>query len=89
MSVKTDKGGVSLALGDLLMAEDPVWVWDIRARKILWANRAGQAFWGADGLDALRARRFPARDKSLARIACSRAKPGRRVNGPKRSLSLA
>jgi signal transduction histidine kinase len=69
MSVKTGRGGVSIALGDLLMTEDPVWVWDIRARKILWANRAGQAFWSADGLDALRARRFPARDKSLARIA--------------------
>jgi signal transduction histidine kinase len=69
MKVKTDKGGMTLALGDLLTVEDPVWVWDIRARRILWANRAGQAFWEADGLDALRARRFPARSSVLTRIA--------------------
>jgi signal transduction histidine kinase len=68
MSAKTDKGALTLALGDLLTAEDPVWVWDIGARKILWANRAGQAFWGADGLDVLRARRFPSRNGTLARI---------------------
>lgn len=69
MNVKTDRGGFSLALGDLLTVEDPVWVWDIGARRILWANRAGQAFWNADGLDALRERRFPARSSVLARIA--------------------
>ena len=70
MSVETDKGGaVSLAFGDILTAEEPVWVWDIEARRILWANSAGRAFWGADTLEALRARRFDPRNKMLSRMA--------------------
>jgi signal transduction histidine kinase len=70
MSVDTDEGGtVSLSLGDILTAEEPVWVWDIEARRILWANRAGRAFWGADTLDTLRERRFDARNKALSRMA--------------------
>jgi len=70
MSVEIDKGGgVYLLLGDLLTAEEPVWVWDLQARRILWANRAGQAFWGAQTLESLRQRRFNTRNKSLARMA--------------------
>ncbi len=70
MSVDTDQGGAaSLAFGDILTAEDPVWVWDIETRRILWANSAGRAFWGAETLDALRARRFDPRNKALARLA--------------------
>jgi signal transduction histidine kinase len=70
MTVKTDKGGAeTLAFGDILTTEEPVWVWDIEARRILWANSAGRAFWGAETLDALRARRFDPRNKALARMA--------------------
>jgi signal transduction histidine kinase len=77
MSVKTDKGGaVSLAFGDILTAEEPVWVWDIEARRILWANSAGRAFWGGDTLEALRARRFDPRNKTLARMAERAEAPG-------------
>ena len=69
MSVDTDKGAsASLALGDLLTADDPVWIWDLGARRILWANRAGQAFWGAGTLDALRERGFGSRDRTLNRV---------------------
>jgi signal transduction histidine kinase len=69
MSVDTDKGAsASLALGDLLTADDPVWIWDLGARRILWANRAGQAFWGAGTLDALRERGFGVRDRTLSRV---------------------
>jgi signal transduction histidine kinase len=77
MAIKTNKGGMSLALGDLLVAEEPVWVWDVGARKILWANRAGQAFWGADTLDSLRARRFDARNKTISHIAARAKTSGR------------
>ena len=70
MSVQTDKGGAaSLAFGDILTAEEPVWVWDIGARRILWANSAGRAFWGAETLEDLRARRFDPRNKALTRMA--------------------
>ena len=69
MSVETDKAAsVSLALGDLLTVDDPVWIWDLGVRRILWANRAGQAFWRAATLNALRERRFDARNMTLNRI---------------------
>jgi signal transduction histidine kinase len=77
MGIKTNKGGMSLALGDLLVAEEPVWVWDVGARKILWANRAGQVFWGADTLESLRARRFDARNKTINHIATLAKRGGR------------
>jgi signal transduction histidine kinase len=70
MSVETDGGGAAaLSLGDILTADEPVWVWDIEARRILWANRAGRAFWGAETLETLRERRFDARSKALSRMA--------------------
>ena len=69
MSVEADKGGaVSLAFGDILTAEEPVWVWDIEAWRILWANGAGRVFWGAKTLEELRARRFDPRNKTLIRL---------------------
>jgi signal transduction histidine kinase len=78
MSVETDKAAsVSLALGDLLTADGPVWIWDLGARRILWANRAGQAFWRADTLDDLRGRRFDARYTTLNRVATFAAESGR------------
>lgn len=76
MSVETDGGGATaLSLGDILTAEEPVWVWDIGARRILWANRAGRAFWGAETLESLRERRFDARSKALSRLAALAARP--------------
>lgn len=64
-----DRAAVLIPLGDFLTAEEPVWVWDVEARRILWANQAGRSFWGAPSVDALRARRFSAQDKAAARIA--------------------
>jgi signal transduction histidine kinase len=70
MSVETDGGGAAaLSLGDILTADEPVWVWDIEARRILWANRAGRAFWGAETLETLRERRFDPRSKAISRMA--------------------
>lgn len=59
-------------LGDLLTTEDPVWVWDVSARRILWANRPARIFWGADSLDALKAKRFSSKNQvaeTLKRLA--------------------
>ena len=67
----------SLSLGDFLTAEEPVWVWDALARRILWANQAGRDFWGAASLDALRAKQFSARDKSIQRLNSLASEPGR------------
>lgn len=65
----TENGaGAFLPLGDFLTTEEPVWVWDATARRILWANRAGRAFWGAETLDALRSRRFSSRSKAVGRL---------------------
>jgi signal transduction histidine kinase len=79
MGVKPDKGETAvLPLGDLLSVKDPVWVWDVEARRILWANRAGQALWGADTLEDLRGRRFNPRAKSIGRMAAMAAEPAAR-----------
>jgi signal transduction histidine kinase len=58
-----------IPLGDFLTAEEPVWVWDAAARRILWANQAGRAFWGAASNDGLRDRTFSARNKAVRRMA--------------------
>ena len=64
-----DRAAVLLPLGDFITAEEPVWVWDVKARRILWANKAGRDFWGASSQEALRDRRFGTRDKAAVRIA--------------------
>jgi signal transduction histidine kinase len=64
-----DRAAVLLPLGDFITAEEPVWVWDVKARRILWANKAGRDFWGAPSQEALRDRRFGTRDKASVRIA--------------------
>ncbi len=61
--------GAYIPLGEFLTTEEPVWVWDASSRRILWANQAGRDFWGADSLDALRSRRFPARNKTIERLS--------------------
>ncbi len=38
----------------------PVWIYDLMAHRIRWANPAAVAFWGADGLDDLTRREFSA-----------------------------
>ncbi len=60
--------GAFLPLGDFLTADEPVWVWDAAARRILWANQAGRLFWGANSLDALQSKRFSPKNKSVERL---------------------
>ncbi len=40
-------------------AGQPLWLWDAERRRIVWANRAGREFWGADSLFDLAAKSFP------------------------------
>jgi len=40
-------------------AGHPLWLWDAERRRIVWANRAGREFWGADSLFDLAAKSFP------------------------------
>jgi signal transduction histidine kinase len=76
--METESGAAALIpLGEFLTTEEPVWVWDASARRILWANQAGRAFWGADSLDTLRAKRFSSRGKSVARLTALASQPGR------------
>ena len=76
--METESGASALIpLGEFLTTEEPVWVWDASARRILWANQAGRAFWGADSLDTLRSRRFSSRSKSAARLSTLASQPGR------------
>jgi nitrogen-specific signal transduction histidine kinase len=74
--VTTASAGTFLPLGDFLTAEEPVWVWDAGARRILWANRAGQHFWGATSLEALRFKRFSAKSKSVETLTSLAKQPG-------------
>ena len=67
MESEGGSGGL-IPLGDFLTAEEPVWVWDAAARRILWANPAGRAFWGAASNEALRVRVFDARNKAVLRM---------------------
>lgn len=67
--MESDGGsGGLIPLGDFLTAEEPVWVWDAASRRILWANEAGRAFWGATSNEGLRARKFDARGKAVLRM---------------------
>lgn len=64
-----------IPLGDLLMTEDPVWVWDVTARRILWANHPARLFWGESSLDALQAKRFSPRNHFASRLSYLAASP--------------
>src|SRR5687768_9788029 len=67
--MESDGGsGGLIPLGDFLTAEEPVWVWDAAARRILWANQAGRTFWGASSNEGLRVRKFDARNKAVLRM---------------------
>ncbi|NJM35898.1 MAG: HAMP domain-containing histidine kinase, partial [Rhodomicrobium sp.] len=78
-----------LSLGDFLTTEEPVWVWDAAACRILWANTAGRAFWGASSLDALQARRFSARSKSIKRLNDLAAETGGQARERLETLEFA
>lgn len=81
--MQSGEGGIGfIPLGDFLTAEDPVWVWDVDARRILWANHAGRTLWGEPSLDVLRARRFKAQNKFVARLTALA-----RQNGSQRDWS--
>ena len=68
--METGSGTVAaMPLGEFLTTEEPVWVWDASARRILWANDAGRHFWGSDSLDSLRERRFSSRNQMVRRLA--------------------
>lgn len=73
-----DGGTGFIPLGDFVTAEEPVWVWDADARRILWANQAGRALWGASSLEVLRARRFSAQNKAVVRMASLARTRGKR-----------
>ncbi len=64
-----------IPLGDLLTTEDPVWVWDVKARRVLWANYPARLFWGVTSLDALQAKRFSARSHFASRLSHLAAPP--------------
>ena len=48
---------------------EPAWLWDAERCRIVWANRAGLAFWGERTLIDLIERRFDANAPALRRIA--------------------
>ena len=74
--MESDGGsGELIPLGDFLTAEEPVWVWDAAARRILWANQAGRAFWGAASNESLRMRKFDTRNKAVLRMAALATDP--------------
>jgi len=75
--METESGAAAhIPLGEFLTTEEPVWVWDASARRILWANQAGREFWGAASIDAIRAKRFSSRNKSVERLTALAAQPG-------------
>ncbi len=55
-------------LRELLTDHEPVWLWDVGNGTILWANRAGVAFWGELDLVKLREKRFDHAMPGLARL---------------------
>lgn len=74
--MKTEIGSEAfIPLGDLLTTEDPVWVWDVTARRVLWANHPARLFWGVASLDALQAKRFSPRSHFASRLSHLAAPP--------------
>jgi signal transduction histidine kinase len=74
--MKTENGSDAfIPLGDLLTTDDPVWVWDVTARRVLWANHPARLFWGVSSLDALQARRFSPRSHFASRLSHLAAPP--------------
>lgn len=63
------------SLEELLVSNDPVWVWDGDRKRIAWANAPAAALWGAADLEALRARRFTARCAGIKRMGALAHRP--------------
>jgi len=55
-------------LESLLAISEPAWLWDGDQGRILWANRAGAAFWGEIDLVRLTERQFDRAMPGIARI---------------------
>ncbi|MDF1748352.1 MAG: hypothetical protein P1V34_05695, partial [Alphaproteobacteria bacterium] len=53
-------------LNALNLSTSPTWVFDVSEYRIWWANSEGLRFWGAESLEALRARDF-SRDSPTVR----------------------
>ena len=56
-------------LNELARARRAAWLWDPDQLRIVWANEAGIAFWGASNILDLLDRRFARAEKGAARIA--------------------
>ena len=77
--MKTESGtDAFIPLGDLLTTEDPVWIWDAAANRILWANYPAREFWGVKSLEALQSKRFSSRSRIAARLSTLAAESGGR-----------
>jgi signal transduction histidine kinase len=51
----------------------PLWLWEPKRRRIIWANRAGREFWGAQSLFDLAARSFASQGSEARAMARSGA----------------
>src|SRR5262245_19244597 len=56
-------------LGALAAAPLPAWLWAEDASRILWANAAGAAMFGAASLGAVREKRFEPRHAAARQVA--------------------
>jgi nitrogen-specific signal transduction histidine kinase len=57
-----------LPLETFLATADPVWVWDGKARRIIWANQAAARLWGDTEPARLKRRRLSRASDGLARM---------------------
>ncbi len=53
---------------DLLVSEDPAWLWDGARGRVYWANDAALGFWNADSVDELCATEFDHAMPALGRL---------------------
>lgn len=51
-----------------LATEDPVWVWDGKGRRIIWANAAAAALWGDRHPERLKRRRLSKKSSGIVRM---------------------
>ncbi len=60
---------VAPTLDALKQNPEPAWLWDAERMRVVWANDAGIAMWGAESLFDLVERRFSAKDPGVAKLA--------------------
>ena len=58
----------ALSLENFLATDDPVWVWDGRGRRIVWANAAAAELWGDRAPERLKRRRVGSQSGAPARL---------------------